>query len=201
MLSILNILSLLVSSVGFSLYYIRSVKPARMERTKGPKAYQLAARYRMICSVYMAIAFVNFVLYRWLPLSFDPFPLRFPWPYWLSIAIALGIGIPATILMVVAIRDAGKETLAPEKDHTLYSGIYESIRHPQALGELCIWYVVALLLDLPFLLFISALYTPIWILWCFMEEKDLVIRYGKSYEQYRLRTGMFIPKRRKRTQR
>jgi len=120
MLSVLNLLSLLVSSVGFSVYYIRSVQPARMERTKGPNAYKLAARYRMICSVYMGVAFFNFVLYRWLPLSFDPLPLRFPWPYWLSITIALIIGIPATSLMIVAIRDAGKETLAPEKGHTLY---------------------------------------------------------------------------------
>jgi len=78
------------------------------------------------------------------------------------------------------------------------TGIYESIRHPQALGELSIWYVVALVLDSPFLLFISVLYTPIWILWCFLEEKDLVIRYGKSYEEYRLRIGMFVPNLRKR---
>jgi protein-S-isoprenylcysteine O-methyltransferase Ste14 len=151
----------------------------------------------MICSVYMGVAFFNFVLYRWLPLSVDPLPLRFPWQYSLSITIALIIGIPATSLMIVAIRDAGKETLAPEKVHTLHTGIYESIRHPQALGELSIWYVVALVLDSPFLLFISALYTPLWILWCFLEEKDLVIRYGKSYEEYRLRTGMFIPRLRK----
>lgn len=194
MLSILNLLVLLVSSVGFSVYYILSIKPAQKERTKGEKAYKLAARYRMICSVYMAIAFVSFVLYRWLPLPFDPFPLRFPWPYWMSITIALVIGIPATFLMLVALRDAGKETLAPEKSHTLYTGIYESIRHPQALAELTTWTVVALVLDSPFLLFISALYTPLWILWCFLEEKDLVIRYGKSYEEYRLRTGMFIPR-------
>lgn len=198
MLSILNLLSLILSSVCFSLYYILSVQPAQMEKTKGAEAYKLAARYRMICSIYMGVAFVNFVLYRWIPLPFDPFPLRFPWSYWLSITTALVLGIPATSLMIVAIRDAGKETLSPEKEHTLYTGIYKSIRHPQALGELSIWYVVALLLNSPFLLFISALYTPVWIMWCFLEEKDLVIRYGKRYEEYRSRTGMFIPKARER---
>nr|WP_321261261.1 methyltransferase [uncultured Sphaerochaeta sp.] len=96
--------------------------------------------------------------------------------------------------MLAGVHAAGKETLSPKKDHTLYGGIYEKIRHPQALGELTIWYVVALLLNSPFLILISALYTPLWILWSFMEETDLVIRYGKPYKEYRSRTGMFIPR-------
>ncbi|MEA5108338.1 MAG: hypothetical protein VB010_13420 [Sphaerochaeta associata] len=50
MASCLNLLSLLISSLGFSLFYGLSVSPARLARTKGEKAYRLAARYRLICS-------------------------------------------------------------------------------------------------------------------------------------------------------
>ena len=113
MISIINLFVLLVSSIGFGLCYILSIKPTQMERTKGAAAYKLTARYRVICSAYMGIAFISFVLYSGLLVPFDPFPPRFPWSYWISLIIALALGIPATFLMLVAVHDAGKETLSP----------------------------------------------------------------------------------------
>lgn len=195
MASCLNLLSLLISSLGFSLFYGLSVSPARLARTKGEKAYRLAARYRLICSVCMSIAFINFILYRILPVSSDPLSPTFPWPYPISVAVAAALALPAGMLLVSALKAAGKVTLVPKKEHDLYRGIYEKIRHPQAIGELAFWYVTALLLDTPFLILVAVLYTPIWIVWCFLKEWDLSIRYGEEYLRYQARTGMFIPKR------
>lgn len=198
MLGMVNLVSLLVSSIGFTVFYSLSVRPAHMEITNRKDAYKLAARYRMVCSLCMGVAFINFVLYRWFPVSFISVPVNFPWPYWISLVLAIVLGIPAGLLMVVAIRDAGKETMKPDKEHTLYTGIYDTIRHPQAIAELTVWNVCALVLHSPLLTLVAALYTPIWIMWCFVEEKDLILRYGQSYREYQKRTGMFIPRRRTR---
>lgn len=193
-----NLVSLLVSSIGFTVFYSLSVRPAHMEITNRKDAYKLAGRYRSVCSLCMGVAFVNFVLYRWFPVQGPPFSGNFPWPYWISLVLALMLGLPAALLMVVAVRDAGKETLKPDKEHTLYTGIYDTIRHPQAIAELTVWYVCAFALHSPFLTLVAVLYTPIWIMWCFVEEKDLILRYGQSYKEYQKRTGMFIPRRRTR---
>lgn len=195
MIGTINLVSLLISSAGFTVFYSLSIRPAHMELRNRKDAYKLAGRYRLVCSLFMGISFVNFVLYRWFPVQRDPFPVNFPWPYWISLVVAFLLGIPACLLIVVAVRDAGKETMKPDKEHTLYTGIYDTIRHPQAIGELTVWYVFALALHSPFLIVVSALYTPIWIMWCFLEEKDLRLRYGELYEEYQKRTGMFFPKR------
>ncbi len=116
MASTLNLFSLLISSLGFSLFYGLSVSPARLARTKGEKAYRLAARYRLICSVCMGIAFNNFILYRILPVSFDPLSPTFPWPYPISVALAAALALPAGILLVSALKAAGKETSTQDRD-------------------------------------------------------------------------------------
>lgn len=91
-------------------------------------------------------------------------------------------------------RDAGEETMSPKKEHKLYSGgIYEHMRHPQAVGEFPLWLTFALLAHSPFMTLLSFLYLPVWYYFCIEEEKDLVLRYGKSYEAYRNRVGI-LPK-------
>jgi len=77
----------------------------------------------------------------------------------------------------------------------MYGGIYEKIRHPQAMGEAPIWIVMALLINSPFLAVFSLFYLGVWYWWCVEEEKDLLLRYGQSYADYCVRTGMLWPKR------
>jgi len=42
-------------------------------------------------------------------------PAKFPWTWWISLAIALVIGVPATTLMLIGVRDAGEEALRPKR--------------------------------------------------------------------------------------
>ncbi len=193
MVGIFNFALLVVWSIIFSILYILSVRPAQDELNSRPDPYRRAQRYRKAASVAMSLAGLHFIAYRWLPLAFDPLPLRYQWPLMVRIAVALTIGIPATLLWVKALKDAGRETLIPDKGHVMYGGVYEKIRHPQAIGELASWFTIALLLDSPLLTLVSCFYVPIWILWCFLEEQDLVIRFGDSYREYQERTGMFFP--------
>lgn len=190
----LNFASIVLSSIIFSVLYVLSVRPAHLERKIGEKAYRRCGLYRTLSMVPMTLAMVNYVLYRWYPLPIDPLPARFPWPYGVSLILAVALGLPAMAVFIQGMRDAGEETLAPDKSHTLYGGIYEKIRHPQALGEAPLWLIMALLLNSPFLTFFSLLYLGVWYWWCVEEEKDLLLRYGQAYDDYRARTGMFFPK-------
>jgi protein-S-isoprenylcysteine O-methyltransferase Ste14 len=190
----LNFVVLVISSVIFSVLYVLSVRPAHLEQKIGEKAYRRCGYYRLIGMIPMVVASLNYVLYHWYPLPIDPLPARFPWPYGVNVALAAIIGIPAMGLMLWGVRDAGREALAPDKSHTMYGGIYEKIRHPQAVGEAPMWIVMALLINSPFLVVFSLLYLGVWYWWCVEEEKDLLLRYGQAYADYRARTGMLWPK-------
>ena len=97
--------------------------------------------------------------------------------------------------MVSGIKHGGYETMAPKKNHSLNKGIYLKIMHPQAAGEVLIWWVIAFFLNSPFLVLLSFIYIPIFLMMSWSEERDLVLRYGNSYVKYYQKTGAFFPKR------
>ncbi len=195
MIAWLNFSILIASSVVFSFYYIRSVRPAALEKKLGQIAYEKCTWYRNVSSLFMLIVSANYVLYYWFPLPL-PMPRTFPWAWKISAAIAVVIAIPSLYLMYRGIKDAGEETMRPKKEHDMYGGIYEKIRHPQAVGELPLWWVIAFLVNSPFLLLFSFVYVPVWYYWCCAEEKDLLIRYGAAYGEYMDRVGFWFPQKR-----
>lgn len=191
----INFIALIIGGVLMSVFYLMSVRPAALEKKIGPRAYKLSATYRAICGIFMGTVVVNYILYPHYPLPLDPFATTFAWRYWVSILIAVLIAIPSAYLMVRSSIDAGREALTPDKSHTMYGGIYEKIRHPMAVGEVLLWWVMAFLINSPFLVLLSFVWLPVWWLWCVTEERDLVLRYGAPFEAYCARTGMFFPKR------
>ncbi|MFW9816291.1 MAG: methyltransferase family protein, partial [Candidatus Thorarchaeota archaeon] len=76
-------------------------------------------------------------------------------------------------------------------------GIYNKIRHPQSLGEVWVGHILALILNRTFLFLFAFVWFPVFYYMVVVEERDLVLRYGKAYEEYRERVGMFFPKRTK----
>ena len=189
----LNFGILIVSSFLFTFLYMKSVSPAALEKRIGPSAYHRCKAYRVISSVFMMVVAVNYILYYWFPLPL-PLPGTFRWPWWVSAGIAVLIGVPSLYLMIRGVKDAGKETMAPKREHTMYGGIYTRIRHPQAVGELPLWWAFAFLVHSPFLAIFSFLYVPVWYYMCVAEERDLLIRYGTAYEEYCAKTGFWLPK-------
>ncbi|KAL9183385.1 hypothetical protein ACHAXT_005172 [Thalassiosira profunda] len=187
-----NFATLLAASFIFTVYYVKSVKPAALESRIGPRAYKLCERYRIVSGFFMTVAGVNYVVFYYFPLPGLPESLRaFPWPYTTSALLAAAF-TPFAYLMWIGMRDAGEETMSPRKEHELYSGgIYEHMRHPQAVGEFPMWFTVALLCNSPALTLFTLGYLPIWYLFSIEEEKDLVVRYGKAYEDYCQRVGWF----------
>jgi protein-S-isoprenylcysteine O-methyltransferase Ste14 len=195
MIAWINLVLLIASTLLTLLFYVLSVRPAALEKKIGSAAYAHCTRYRIVASLLMTVAAVSYVLYFFFPLPIS-LPQTFPWPWWVSALIAAGIAIPAGYLFLRGMRDAGEETMIVRQEHTLYGGIYEKIRHPQAAGELPFWWVIAFLLHSPFLALYSVIWIPIFVLMCLAEERDLALRYGEMYEDYRQRTGFLIPRRR-----
>ncbi len=191
----INLAVLVVSAMLFLTFYARSAGPAALEKRIGEGAYPQCTRYRIIASAFEAVAVACYVVTFFHPLPV-PLPRVFPWPWWVSALIALLIAIPSGTLMWRGLKDAGAESLFVKKEHTMYGGIYQKIRHPQALGELPFWWVFAFLLHSPFLALVSFVWAPIFVIICWAEERDLLIRCGEAYEAYRARTGALWPRRR-----
>lgn len=126
-------------------------------------------------------------------------PQTFPWSWWNSALAALVIAVLGGYIWFKGMKDAGEETMVVKKEHTLYTGIYTKMRHPQASGEVTYWWVIAFLLNSPFLVLFSFVWKPIFYVMCLAEEKDLVICYGEKYLECRKNTGFIIPKRGKET--
>jgi len=189
-----NFIVLIVSALLFLYFYVKSVSPAALEKKTGELAYTRCTRYRLIASAFEVVAIVNYIVYFFYPLPIS-LPQTFPWTWWISIVIAIAIAIPGGYLMWIGMKDAGKETMATKKNHTLYGGIYQKIRHPQATGEVTLWWVGAFILNSPLLAIFSFIWIPIFYIFCWAEEKDLVLRYGEPFLDYKRNTGFLIPKR------
>ncbi|MGD8455696.1 MAG: NnrU family protein [Anaerolineales bacterium] len=190
----INLIVMVISLAACVWLYIKSAGPAALEKKIGPSAYKRCGVYRAIAMLFMFVVMANFILYYYYPLP--GLPQYLPWPRWISIVIAVVLAIPAAYLVVKGSFDAGKETAVPQKDGEMYGGIYERIRHPQA-WEAVFWFVIAFGLHSPFLVLISILWVPLEYWMVRAEEKDLVIRYGKAYEDYMENVGMFWPKRKR----
>jgi methanethiol S-methyltransferase len=190
----INFAVLLFASLLFLFFYVHSAMPAGREKISGPKAYRLCFYDRLVSGGLEAVITVSYILYYFYPLP-TPLPDTFPWVWWVSLVIALVIGIPATALMVTGLRDAGEEAMRPKQEHVMYGGIYTRLRHPQTAGEVFLFLVMAFLLHSPFLALFSLIYFPIFMVLCYAEEQDLLLRYGDAYAENCKRTGAFWPRR------
>ena len=190
----INFIVLIIATLLTLYFYVKSVGPAALEQKIGPAAYKKCTQYRSISGLFMGVVTINYILYVFFPLPIPFLPTTFPWSWWVSALIAVIIAIPSGYIWIRGMKDAGEETMVVKKEHTMYGGIYQKIRHPQAVGEMPIWWVMAFLLHSPFLVLYSFVWIPIFIAMCKAEERDLLIRYGEPYAEYKKQTRFMLPK-------
>ena len=193
MIAWLNVICLVAVTVLTAVFYVKSAGPAALEQKIGPAAYARCGRYRAVSGVCMLVGMGNYIVYYFYPLPL-PLPETFLWSWWVSAVIGVVIAVPASYMFGRGMRDAGKETMVPQKEHELYGGIYERVRHPQA-WEAFLWFTIAFWLHSPFLVLYSFVWAGVEYVMVMAEERDLVIRFGQAYVDYRQRTGAFLPKR------
>ena len=178
-------------------FYILSVQPVTRSEKYGNQAWTMAKRHRIITGVLMGVMTVNMILWLWFPIPELAWPVH---PIWLfSIIIGVILAIVFTPIWIKGVIDAGKEAMEPSQSTEMFGGIYNYIRHPQAVGEMP-WFIIIAL-------FINSLFLTIWAIIMIIivspiiihyEEKDLIKRFGDKYREYQKRTGAVFPKLRKR---
>lgn len=192
--SIINFSFLLLSYLLFSYLYVLSIQPVKREAKYGEKTWSNCRRLRIIGSFFESIAVINLILWIWFPL-----PIVDTWMIsinvWVGIVIAIIIAIPCCIIMFLGLKAAGSESLSPSKETKMYRGLYRYIRHPQTLGEFPLFVAISFAMNSWFLVIISLLYIIIYVpIMIYYEEKDLLMRFGNSYQVYRESVGALFPK-------
>jgi len=162
----------------------------------GGRAYSRCAMYRRVAMLFEFLAAAGYVVYFYHPLPV-PLPRTFPWGWDVSKALGLLVGAPSMYVMLRGMRDAGEESLTPDEGRAMFGGIYERVRHPQALGEVFLRFTMGLLLNSPFLVLFSLIDVPMYLIMCRAEEQDLILRFGDDYVEYMKTTGAFIPRMRR----
>ena len=72
-------------------------------------------------------------------------------------------------VMLRGMRDAGEESLTPDKGRAMFGGIYRRVRHPQATGKVFLRFTMGLLLNSPFLVLFSLIDVPMYLIMCRAE--------------------------------
>lgn len=193
MLPWINFVCLIASILLFCYFYTLSLIPKKREQEKGKEAWKQCSQFRNIAGVFEFIILINILLWIWLPIS------NLGWKIhtnpWVGIGISLAIAVPGLIIMFKGIKDAGSETYNPSDQTKLYGGIYKHIRHPQALGEFPLFIALGFFVNSWFLVFILTAFVVIYVpIMIHYEEKDLIRRFGESYEKYEEETGALLPK-------
>lgn len=193
----LNLFSLVSSSILCWFFYIQSAMPMTRAEKDGEKAWDECRRYRRIAGFFVAILLINMILWFWIPVP------ELNWVLHPNPRIPQFIGtlvlIPFAIILVKALKDAGRESFEPTRETRLYGGIYNYIRHPQLLGRTPLTLVLTMWLNSLFLFIFACVFLGFLVpAIIHYEEKDLVKRFGDSYIQYRERTGAIFPKLRRR---
>jgi protein-S-isoprenylcysteine O-methyltransferase Ste14 len=192
----LNLISLATSGFLFGYLSTMSVMPVTREEKRGEKAWVECKWLRLASFGFATLMIVNTILWVWFPIP------ELAWSTSLELTTRIGIvlliGVPCFGICTKAMKDAGEEMNWPLKETKLHGGIYNYIRHPGIVGEMPFYVLIAFILDSGFLtlwmLVYIILYSAINI---YYEEKDLEKRFGAAYIDYRDRTGMIIPHRRK----
>lgn len=193
MIAPLNLILMVSFTLLFVVLYNRSVSPAALEKKMGPEAFAYCGRLRAISITFLVLVMATYIFHDFFPITFG-LPEKFDLPYWVLALIAVIIAVPTTYMVVTGMKDAGDEAAKPSKDSQMFGGIYERIRHPQT-WEYGYYFVVAFLLNNPFLVLYSLVWFPLMYIMMRAEEKDLLIRYGAAFEEYMNTTGRLLPKK------
>lgn len=128
-------------------------------------------------------------------------PSDFPAPAWLRWSVGGFLIVAGTALVCLAIRHLslrrafGTEIYAPARESTLIAtGPYERVRNPLYLGATIALVGWTLLLHSVVLVVVTVLMILHFVCVAKWEERELLARFGDTYDAYRKATPLFLPK-------
>jgi protein-S-isoprenylcysteine O-methyltransferase Ste14 len=119
-------------------------------------------------------------------------------PSWLEIISGFALIFVELYLFARVERELGSRRLVGHAELTgtgdfFSGGLYAYVRHPRYAGMFCAVIGSALLSGTPLLWIVVALWFPFALIVIGLEERELMARFGPSYESYRKRVPAFIP--------
>lgn len=192
--ALVNGITIIISTIGLAYFYGQSVNPRCKYGELDEAIIKKCGDYRLIAGLFETIILIGYIIFYFIqiPQSIDVFN-HFIYP----IIILVLLLIPAIFLYIKGIKDAGEETLKPQVDNPMFGGIYSKMRHPQTTATVLFYFAIAFGSNQLFLILYTILLSMVYIYITYLEEDDLIIKYGDDYRKYREKTGRFIPKIRK----
>jgi protein-S-isoprenylcysteine O-methyltransferase Ste14 len=119
-------------------------------------------------------------------------------PPWSSVIAGFALIFVEVYLFVRVEHELGTRRLVGQAELTgtgefFAGGLYAHVRHPRYAGMFCAVIGAALLCGTDELWYAIALWFPFALIVIGLEERELVTRFGPSYEAYRTRVPAFIP--------
>jgi protein-S-isoprenylcysteine O-methyltransferase Ste14 len=113
----------------------------------------------------------------------------------LHIVLSIPLIIPAIWYGIIGVKKLTlkvAETHRPDK--IVSTGIYSKIRHPQYFGAILAHFGFSILFSSLYSLLSSPLILVLIYIISWKEEKELLVEFGKEYEEYRKNVPMLIPR-------
>jgi protein-S-isoprenylcysteine O-methyltransferase Ste14 len=119
-------------------------------------------------------------------------------PPWSSVIAGFALIFVEIYLFVRVERELGTRRLVGQAELTgtgefFAGGLYAHVRHPRYAGMFCAVIGSALLCGTDDMWYTIALWFPFALIVIGFEERELVARFGPSYEAYRKRVPAFLP--------
>jgi len=143
--------------------------------------------------VIKVFAFLTFIV----PIIILPFIRgpKIPIPTPISLILGIIILVIVVITRVLGQREIGTSPALKNKKELITSGIYGVIRNPLYTSNGLLAVSFAVIFKSSYALLFSIIYFFLWLPLIYLEEKDLQRKYGKEYEEYKIKTPWrMVPK-------
>lgn len=172
---------------GLSTLRIKS----RIVKRLGLKGYARLFTATSVLALFIAIRAMNFSYWFYFFTSTDRLNLSLFLP---GIVLA-GLGVTlaaaaANILDVSTVADMRSN----RKDVLVTSGIYAHIRHPLYLAVILLLSGLALIYPFFKVIMFAVSFCCYVLIGAYLEERKLILKYGKEYHEYRKKAGFMVPK-------
>ncbi|MFH5880989.1 methyltransferase family protein [Liberiplasma polymorphum] len=188
---IVNLITLIISTLGLGYYYGHSVQPFCKQAKYNEDAFKKCGDYRLISGIFEIIIFLNYLVF--FIVEIPRLPNIFNNQNYAHL-IGMTLFIFGMIIMLISMQVVGLEVNKKKSKLTMLTGIYKYIRHPKTLGTMLVWFGVATASNRLFLVLFTIILSLIYIYITYLEEDDLMLKYGDDYIKYRENTGRFLPR-------
>ncbi|MHA2116052.1 MAG: methyltransferase family protein [Candidatus Thorarchaeota archaeon] len=178
-------------------YYVRETRKTEPSRSRAERRAAIKQRgwTDIIIVIFTPIEFVLVLLFVWGPVWMSWADLIFPdWLYWLGTVLTI-CSLPLIVWVHRTLGTHYSPALETKEEQKLItSGPYGRVRHPlYSAHNLFNLGMIFLTANIP-LIFFAIIGVPIVYVRIRDEERMMVEKFGREYEEYKMRTGRIFPK-------